>query len=154
MSRSIIGITVGTAISPASMERKLKPVKTVNGIAPDANGNVEIAGGGGSGAVAPMYVKLSEDGQTVAPYDTHDIMTQVNKGGNVYLDIGNEYCQLTKIYENGYAVFTDVRPNGSATEYFISADSHVGVIEHDLADTATIVAEVIASLPVYAGEVL
>lgn len=46
MSRSIIGVTVGTAISPEGMERKLNPVKTVNGIAPDENGNVEIAGGG------------------------------------------------------------------------------------------------------------
>lgn len=46
MSRSIIGVTVGTAISPVGMERKLKPVKTVNGTAPDENGNVEVAGGG------------------------------------------------------------------------------------------------------------
>jgi hypothetical protein len=43
MSRKIIGVTVGTTISPASLERKLKPVKTVNGIAADKNGNVEIA---------------------------------------------------------------------------------------------------------------
>ena len=38
----IIGVTVGTPISPASLERKLKPVKTINGIEADENGNVEI----------------------------------------------------------------------------------------------------------------
>ena len=37
----IIGVTVGTPTSPSKMEQELKPVKTVNGVAPDANGNVE-----------------------------------------------------------------------------------------------------------------
>lgn len=47
----IIGVTVGTPTSPAKMEQELKPVKTVNGAAPDENGNVEIAvGSGGTGA--------------------------------------------------------------------------------------------------------
>ena len=44
----IIGITVGTPTSPAYMDRELKPVKTVNGVAPDENGNVNVAGGGGA----------------------------------------------------------------------------------------------------------
>lgn len=48
MSRKIIGVTVGTTLSPSAMERKLKPVKTVNGSPPDENGNVEVAGGGSS----------------------------------------------------------------------------------------------------------
>lgn len=43
----IIGVTVGTPISPATIERKLKPVKTVNGIGADENGNVNIEVGGG-----------------------------------------------------------------------------------------------------------
>lgn len=42
MSRKIIGATVGTPISPATIERVLKPVKTVNGIGADENGNVEV----------------------------------------------------------------------------------------------------------------
>lgn len=41
----IIGVTVGTNISPAKIGEKLKPVKTVNGKAPDENGNVEVGGG-------------------------------------------------------------------------------------------------------------
>lgn len=41
----IIGITVGTPTSPACMDRELKPVKTVNGVSPDENGNVDVVGG-------------------------------------------------------------------------------------------------------------
>lgn len=43
MSRRIIGNTVGTPISPAAIERKIKPVKTINGIEADQNGNVDIS---------------------------------------------------------------------------------------------------------------
>lgn len=46
----IIGVTVGTTTSPAKIEQELRPVKTVNGVAPDANGNVVIETGGGSSA--------------------------------------------------------------------------------------------------------
>lgn len=42
MSRKIIGVTVGTPISPSKIEKELKPVKTVNGTCPDDNGNVAI----------------------------------------------------------------------------------------------------------------
>lgn len=42
MSRKIIGVTVGTPISPQKIEKELKPVKSVNGIIPDAEGDVSI----------------------------------------------------------------------------------------------------------------
>lgn len=38
----IIGVTVGTPTSPFKMEQEIKPVKTINGVVPDANGNVEV----------------------------------------------------------------------------------------------------------------
>jgi hypothetical protein len=38
----IYGVTVGTPISPAKIAEKLKPVKTVNGVTPDENGNVVV----------------------------------------------------------------------------------------------------------------
>ena len=41
MSR-IIGVTVGTTLSPKKIANKIKPVKTVNGQNPDENGNVEL----------------------------------------------------------------------------------------------------------------
>ena len=51
MSKKIVGVTVGTPISPKALENKLKPVKTVNGVAPDEYGNVEVAGGDGGASV-------------------------------------------------------------------------------------------------------
>lgn len=42
MSKKIIGVTVGTPLSPAKIAEKIKPVKTVNGVAPDKNGNVRV----------------------------------------------------------------------------------------------------------------
>lgn len=39
----IIGVTVGTNISPAKIKEKIEPVISVNGVKPDAEGNVKIA---------------------------------------------------------------------------------------------------------------
>lgn len=44
MSNTIYGTPVGTPISPKKIEEVVKPVKTVNGQAPDAKGNVETKG--------------------------------------------------------------------------------------------------------------
>ena len=41
----IVGVTVGTPISFAKIEKELKPVKTVNGKEPDEHGNVVVEGG-------------------------------------------------------------------------------------------------------------
>lgn len=38
----IIGVTVGTPTSIARIEEELSVVKSVNGVAPDVNGNVEV----------------------------------------------------------------------------------------------------------------
>ena len=35
-------VTVGTPISPSKIEEKLNPVKTINGVKPDENGNVQL----------------------------------------------------------------------------------------------------------------
>ena len=50
MSKKIIGSTVATPISASKIEDELKPIKTVNGHAPDENGNVEVEGGYGKSA--------------------------------------------------------------------------------------------------------
>lgn len=52
MNRKIMGVTVGTPISPQKIKEEIKPVQTVNGQAPDENGNVDIeVGGGGGGGI-------------------------------------------------------------------------------------------------------
>lgn len=78
MSRKIIGVTVGTPISPARLDREIKPVKTVNGVSPDENGNVDISGEGGSGdsgvGVIDLNMKLDSIGYMAefTPYVVRD----------------------------------------------------------------------------------
>jgi hypothetical protein len=43
MKRKIVGVTVGTPISPQTIKDKLKPVTSVNGVSADRNGNVEVS---------------------------------------------------------------------------------------------------------------
>lgn len=54
MSIKIMGATVGTPTSPTKIKDEIKPVQTVNGQAPDKNGNVNISGGGAS---ADIYIE-------------------------------------------------------------------------------------------------
>ena len=56
MSKKIMGVTVGTSLSPSKIEEKIKPVKTVNNVAPDENGNVEIEIPQGANGKTP-YIK-------------------------------------------------------------------------------------------------
>lgn len=42
MRKKVIGVTVGTPLKPSKIEEEIKPIKTVNNVAPDENGNVEI----------------------------------------------------------------------------------------------------------------
>lgn len=42
MRKKILGATLSTPLSPEKIEKEINPVKTVNGKAPDENGNVEV----------------------------------------------------------------------------------------------------------------
>lgn len=44
MSRKIIGVTVGTTLSPRGIKEKLNPVTSINGVKADENGNIEVNG--------------------------------------------------------------------------------------------------------------
>lgn len=61
MNRKIMGVTVGTPISPQKIKEEIKPVQTVNGQAPDENGNVDIEVGGGGNAVQYIEQTLTEE---------------------------------------------------------------------------------------------
>ncbi len=78
MSRKIIGVTVGTPISPKAIERKLKPVKTVNGVEPDENGNVDVAGNDGFSPVAK-----------VTQTDTGAVISITDKEGTTTATVAN-----------------------------------------------------------------
>ena len=64
-SGKIIGVTVGTPTSPEKMAQEIKPVKSVNGTAPDAAGNVVVAGGGDVD-MSNYYTKSEVDGLVAA----------------------------------------------------------------------------------------
>lgn len=41
MKRKIIGVTVGTPLSPRSIQNKINPITTINGISADENGEIK-----------------------------------------------------------------------------------------------------------------
>lgn len=84
MSRKIIGVTVGTPTSPQKIEEKLKPVKTVNGIAPDENGNVVVDGCSG-GAGADGFSPIASVTQT----DSGAVISITDKGGTTTATVEN-----------------------------------------------------------------
>lgn len=43
MSRKIVGATVTTPLSTAKIEKELKPVRSINGVEPDENGDVKAS---------------------------------------------------------------------------------------------------------------
>lgn len=122
----IIGVTVGTPTSPAKMEEELKPVKTVNGIAPDKNGNVEVAGGSGE-AGADGFSPIANVTQT----DSGAVISITDKRGTTTATITNGKDGAKG--EKG-----DTGP-----AYTLTAS-----------DKAEMVSAVIASLPIYNGEVV
>lgn len=73
---NIIGVTVGTPLSPSKIEEKIKPIKTVNGVAPDENGNVEVVGNNGADG------KDGENGATFTPSMSADsVLSWTNDKG-------------------------------------------------------------------------
>lgn len=135
-------------------------------------GNID-GGGSGGGSIAPLIVELFEDSTlgTMASHDPQEILIHVESGGNVYLKTEvetDELIALSYMDYGGQPVFTTISDDGFAYGYIISDDCSVYVFEHDLnvhtpvkgtdywtaEDKAEMVADVIAALPVYNGEVL
>lgn len=47
MNGKIVGVTVTTPMSTRKIAKELRPVKTINGIEPDENGDIKMTAGGG-----------------------------------------------------------------------------------------------------------
>lgn len=113
-------------------------------------------GGGGEGSVAPLIVTLSEDGW-LASHDPISIKEYVESGVDVYLQVGSAYFALSYVAEL-YAYFTAIYDNGFVDVYRVEPGANVRHYNHSFALTeegkAEIVADVIAALPVYNGEVV
>ena len=99
-------------------------IKSVNGIAPDKNGNVYVSGGSG-GSVEPLIVMLSEeDGKTKASHDPQEIEAHLQNGGNVYLYTNEMYIPLSySAYDD--ALFALIGDDAIITAYQIAPDRTV-----------------------------
>lgn len=64
----IIGVTVGTAMSPQTIREKLNPVLSVNGEKPDANGNVAIVGANGGDGLTSAQINALDGLFKIAAY--------------------------------------------------------------------------------------
>lgn len=153
MSRGIIGVTVGTPISPKAIERKIKPVKSVNGFTPDENGNVDVKGNKGDAGVG---IQSMEQWYYKSKY------ADDYKGGS--------WSLLCPAWEDGYYIWTYTKT--TYTDGTTSQTSPIcitgskgatgapgatpvkGTDYYTEADKAEMVSDVIAALPVYDGSVV
>lgn len=94
----IVGITVGTNISPQTLKDKLNPVTSVNGVKPDEHGNVEVSGQGGVAFKTDNTLRL-KDG--ILSVNTTNDMEQDNTlpitSAGVYATVGNIEALLKTI---------------------------------------------------------
>lgn len=108
----IIGVTVGTPTSPAKMAQELKPVRTINGVPPDENGNVAVAGGG-EVDLSNYYTKSEVDSliPDATDVDLSNYYTKAEVDGMVAggeVNLGNYYTKA-EADAKGYQTETQVR---------------------------------------------
>ena len=144
MSKKIIGNTVGTTISLASVEKRIKPIKTINGAFADENGNIQIEGGIGVDGQTPF---IGENGNWwIGVIDT-GVKAQGNKGdkgdapvkGEDYWtqdDVEEIYSYLDDAVKDAYKKGTSI-PSGSDLndyrtigKYYASANSIAASLEN------------------------
>ena len=91
MSKKIIGVTVGTPLSPRAIKEKLNPVTSVNGTKADENGNVQIEVGGSGGGTASA---IPVDEMLEFLMDIDLIQPLANANNEVYVDANNKLYVL------------------------------------------------------------
>ena len=123
-------------------------------------------GGGGGGFVEPLIVTLSEDGG-MASHDPLEIKEHIEIGGSVYLQIGGAYfhpsyvteseAYFHAIYDDGIVDLFEITTGFTVYRYELSLHGNTPIKGEDYwteEDKAEMVADVIAALPVYNGEVV
>ena len=113
MRKPIIGATVGTSISPQKVEDVINPVKTVNGISPDENGNVQITVSGGSNVQTEIAVGINLRGMTV---DFMLVNGVSGTGYEVMFKAGDDFEIFAE--EDYYQVTIGGVTEGQGTGYF------------------------------------
>ena len=103
MRKKIIGVTVGTPTSPKMLEKRMKPVKTVNGVAPDENGNATLTAEEVGARPDTWMPTVEEIG--AAPVDDYATETYV-KNAIAEAQLGGEGSDVDL---SGYATKDDLR---------------------------------------------
>lgn len=141
MSKKIIGVTVGTPISPSKLQQKLNPVKTVNGKSPDANGNVEVTANAGYTPAKGIDYWTPEDKKEITAEANELIAEKLEElntlpygGSKEWLDANGD---RSKLYQIGGYVWAYIVSNGwtkSNTQFLVvssqSQMTNVGGIQY------------------------
>lgn len=110
MRRKIIGVTVGTPLSPRSIRDKLNAVTSINGVEPDENGNIEVEGT----FTEADKAEIVEDVLASIPDVPID---QVNPDKVIFPEgLTTTYAIGNVTLQNGMA--TLVEPGGTLTDFF------------------------------------
>lgn len=133
----IIGVTVGTPLSPSRLADKIKPVTSVNGVKPDENGNVEItATGSGSNADLTGYATEQYVKDYAQPKGNYAMKSEIpsvpvqsvnGKTGNVVLDASAVGARP----DNWMPTYSDVGADKSGTASFQVAVHNNSTTSHE-----------------------
>lgn len=117
MRKKIVGVTVGTSISPESMRNKMQAVKTINDIAPDEDGNVEVKVSAEAGYSPSARVQQTTDGAVISIIDQngYSVARVFNgtDGRSVAVEYDEETCGVR-------LVGSPVSDTGNLTHMFIT----------------------------------
>lgn len=143
MSRKIIGVTVGTPTSPAKIAEKLKPVKTVNGVAPDENGNVDVDAVSvkGDPGVGIKAITIEEVGTVLISFTIDGWGTYQAKEGMTWAEwIESEYNTIGAEADGTDVIFPD-NTDWTSTWYVLDADGNEVTPDDVIAADYTYLAE-------------
>lgn len=122
----ILGVTVGTPLSPHTIKEKLKPVTSVNGVKPGADGNVEITIPSGGDVDLSGYAKMDDIPTKVSELDNDVgyLTEHQDISGKLDADKLPEAINLAlaQAKDSGEFDGKDGRTPVKGTDYFTEAD--------------------------------
>ena len=146
MNQKIIGVTVGTPTSPYRMDRELKPVKSVNGVTPDSDGNVDV--------VLVVHVTTDENDALVSSCRVSEIKAHLESGGLAVCRKDGADLPLYKVDED-YVSFAAAEPSGLyGRTYRVYEDCTVkySISMHGMVDVNSVVSNFVANSMTQAKE--
>ena len=147
MSRKIVGVTVGTPISPEMIRRKLKPVQSINGVVPDENGKVTLSGLNGEAGNSIFYSSEEPDMNPDGVYEITPTAISSTRFPKLYDLIISPSWKM-------WQALGQVDTSAVRVTLIGSIKPQKGVDYWTAGDKAEMVSYVIDNLPIYNGEVV